>query len=115
MTSNYKKAAVVLKALVQGVDPQTGDPLSTGTILDRSDIIRALLTAVDALESVSAREAHRAALPSSVGKAWSAEEENQLVAEFQKQLIELTHLIETLGGTTGLSEDPDTNTAGGHS
>ena len=32
-----------------------------------------------------------------------------------QQLLKLTHLIETLGGTTVLSEDPDTNTAGGHS
>jgi hypothetical protein len=46
------------------------------------DVVRELLTAIDALESVNARALRRAQLPESVGKTGSEQEERQLREEF---------------------------------
>lgn len=45
MSKEYTKASVVLKALIQGNDPDTGEPFPSDSILNRSDVLRALLTA----------------------------------------------------------------------
>jgi hypothetical protein len=45
------------------------------------DVVRALLTTIDVLESVNARPLRRAQLPESVGKTWT-EEERQFKEEF---------------------------------
>jgi hypothetical protein len=65
--SNYKRSREVLQALIQGVDPNTGTELPADTVLNRVDVVRALLTAVGALDSVTARALRRAQLPDSVG------------------------------------------------
>lgn len=75
---NYQRSRQILQALVQGVDPEKGSELPADTVLNRVDVVRALLTAIDALDSVSARALRRAQLPESVGKRWSEEDERQL-------------------------------------
>jgi hypothetical protein len=80
---NYPRAKQVLQSLIQGIDPQTGAELSKDTVLNRVDVVRALLSSVDAIEQVTARAARRANLPPSVGKSWTPEEERALVTEFQ--------------------------------
>ena len=80
--SNFQRSREVLQALAQGVDPENGTQLPADTILNRVDIVRALLAAIAALDAVCARAMRRAHLPESVGKKWSAEEERQLKAEF---------------------------------
>ena len=52
--------------------------LPADTILNRVDIVRALLAATAALDAVRERAMRRAQLPESVGKKWSEEEEQQL-------------------------------------
>jgi hypothetical protein len=79
---NNSKAMEVLHALVQGIDPETGDELPKNSVLHKADVLRALLAAVSALEATAARALRRAALPESVGKSWSDEEEQQLRDEF---------------------------------
>ena len=69
--SNYQRSRQVLQALVQGADPETGSELPSDTVLNRVDVVRALLAAIEALDSVSARALRRAQLPESVGKSWS--------------------------------------------
>jgi len=81
---NYRRSQQVLQALVQGLDPETGQELPEDTILNRADVIRAILTAIGALESMQARALRRAQLPESVGKTWSDEEEKQLRKEFKQ-------------------------------
>jgi hypothetical protein len=81
-TLNYQRSRQVLQALVQGVDPETSADLPKDTVLNRVDIVRALLAAIEALDTVNARALRRAQLPESVGKTWSDEEERQLKAEF---------------------------------
>ena len=69
--SNYQRSRQVLQALVQGANPETGSELPRDTVLKRVDVVRALLAAIEALDSVSARALRRAQLPESVGKSWS--------------------------------------------
>ena len=80
--SNYQRSRQVLQALVQGADPETGSELPRDTVLNRVDVVRALLAAIEALDSVSARALRRAQLPESVGKSWSEGEVRQLKEEF---------------------------------
>jgi len=77
------RARKILQALVQGVDPTTGAELEAGTVLQRADVLRALLAGVAALEQLSARAQRRAQLPENVGLAWTADEERALISEFQ--------------------------------
>jgi hypothetical protein len=78
-----QRARKILQSLVEGVDPNTGEELEGGTVLQRADVLRALLTGVAALDQVSARAQRRALLPDNVGRTWSADEERALVTEFQ--------------------------------
>jgi hypothetical protein len=78
-----QRARKILQALVEGVDPATGADLEAGTVLQRAEVIRALLAGVTALEQVSARALRRAQLPDNVGRPWTADEERTLVSTFQ--------------------------------
>jgi hypothetical protein len=78
-----QRARKILQALVQGVDPTTGAELEAGTVLQRADVLRALLAGVTALEQNSARAQRRAQLPDNVGLPWTADEERNLVSAFQ--------------------------------
>jgi len=82
--SNYQRSRQVLQALVQGVDPDQGSALPADTVLNRVDVVRALLTAIEALDAVNARAQRRAQLPESVGKTWTETEEGQLKDEFSR-------------------------------
>lgn len=97
-TSNYQRSRQVLQALVQGVDPDQGSALPADTVLNRVEVVRALLTAIEALDAVSARAQRRAQLPESVGKPWSETEEGQLKDEFARG--EPVTLIATKHGRT---------------
>jgi len=78
-----QRARKVLQALVQGVDPATGEELPAATVLQQAEVLRALLAGVAALEQVAARTHRRAQLPDKVGRPWNSEEESRLVAAFQ--------------------------------
>ena len=69
---------------MQGVDPGQGSALPADTALNRVDVVRALLTGIEALDAMSARAQRRAQLPESVGKAWSETEGGQLRDEFAR-------------------------------
>lgn len=76
-------ALQILQALIQGFDPFTGEELPSGTVLQKAQVIRALLAATAALESHAVRAQRRAQLPQNVGRPWSAPEEEQLVSQFR--------------------------------
>lgn len=78
-----QRARKILQALVQGVDPTTGAELEAGTVLQRADVLRALLAGVAALEQLSARAQRRAQLPENVGLPWTDDEERALISGFQ--------------------------------
>jgi hypothetical protein len=77
------KARQILQALVQGIDPHTGEELPSGTVIQQADVLRALLAGVAALEQSVARAQRRSQLPGNVGRTWSKEEEATLVAAFK--------------------------------
>lgn len=73
----------VFEALIAGNDPETGEQLSRDTVLNRSDVLRALIGGLDALQAVQTRAARRAQLPKSVGKPWTQEEEARMVSAYR--------------------------------
>ncbi len=73
----------ILNALIQGLDPHTGEPLAPDSVLHRADVLRALLVAAAALEQSTARAQRRAQLPGNVGRPWSEAEVAQLAAAFR--------------------------------
>lgn len=78
-----QRARQILRSLVQGVDPFSGQELAAGTVLQHADVLRALLAGVVALEQGAARASRRAQLPKNIGRAWSAEEQSALIDAFQ--------------------------------
>ena len=94
----FQRARVILNSLVQGVHPKTGGELPENSIANEIDVSRAMVTAVLALDHMSARLTRRAQLPESVGKSWSGEEEQRLRDEFTAR--EPIQLIATKHGRT---------------
>lgn len=78
-----QRARHILQALVQGIDPLSGEELAHGSVLQQADVLRALLAGVAALEQTAARAQRRAQLPDNVGRSWNADEEATLVAAFK--------------------------------
>lgn len=77
-----QQARHILQSLVQGVDPATGEELPPGSILQKADVLRAMLAGVAALEMVAARTQRRSQLPGNVGRVWTEQEETLLVEAF---------------------------------
>ena len=78
-----RRARQILQALIQGVDPFNGAELPAGTVLQQADVLRALLAGVAALEQDAARATRRAQLPQNIGRAWSTDEQSELIDAFQ--------------------------------
>lgn len=78
-----QRAREILQALVQGVDPLTGEELPPGTILQHADVLRALLAGLSALEQNAARTQRRAQLPDNVGRPWTPDEEATLITSYK--------------------------------
>jgi hypothetical protein len=73
----------ILTTLIQGCDPVSGEPLPRDCIIHRTDVLRALLAGVGALEQTTARAQRRAQLPGNVGQTWTTQEEKELVTAFK--------------------------------
>ena len=80
--NQFQRSRTILDSLVQGVHPKTGGALPEDSVVNDIDVSRAMVSAVIALDQMSARLARRAQLPASVGKAWTQEEEQRLKKEF---------------------------------
>ena len=79
-----QKARAVLQALLHGLHPVTGDELPREDIVNDIEVNRAMAMAVTALDQMAIKLTRRAALPDKVGNAWTAEEEQQLKDEFNR-------------------------------
>lgn len=77
------RAVEILQALIQGLDPVSGEVLADESVLHNVEVLRALLTAVAALGQSAARAQRRAQLPDNVGRPWSETEQAQLAAAFK--------------------------------
>lgn len=78
------KALSILSTLANGVNPSTGEIFPAGSPYQSPEIVRALYVAVRSLESRSPTKSARSGLPSNVGKPWTEEEDQRLLAEFDR-------------------------------
>jgi hypothetical protein len=78
-----KEACKILRALIEGSDPATGQSLPPETVLRRLAVQRALLLALTTLEDNVLRTERRAQLPGKVGQLWSAAEDAVLLRAFK--------------------------------
>ena len=69
-------------SLIEGRNPDSGERLPAECVVHRSDIIRALLLGMGAIDATNARAKRRAQLPKNVGRDWTTKEEEQLRSEF---------------------------------
>ena len=74
----------ILQALIRGTDPRTGEDLGEDTVLQRVDVIRALIASLEAVEQTEQRASRRSLLPESVGQRWTEDEEARLKEAFQR-------------------------------
>lgn len=81
---NFEKTKQILRSLIHGRDPVTGEDLPSDAVVNRIEVNRALHIAFTATEEKAVRTARRAQLPSGVGRPWSAEEEEALSEEFKR-------------------------------
>lgn len=65
---NTKQAKTILESLVQGIDPETRERFLHDAVLDKPNVIRALLVSVAAFDLVAQRDARESAGPANIGK-----------------------------------------------
>jgi hypothetical protein len=94
-TASAKK---ILGSLIEGCDPQSGEPLPAECVVHRSEVLRAFIAGATAIGQLEARAQRRSQLPDNVGKAWTTDEEARLVAAF-KHGDSPSVLAQTLGRT----------------
>jgi|SoiMethySBSTD1v2_1073268.scaffolds.fasta_scaffold353408_2 hypothetical protein len=79
------KATAIVSALANGVNPLTGEIFPASSPYQAPEIVRALHTAVRALESGrQSRPPQRSEALGNVGKPWSKDEDQRLLAEFDR-------------------------------
>lgn len=80
---NDIQSRAILTTLIQGCDPVSREPLPRDCVVHRSDVLRALLAGLAAIEQTAARAQRRAQLPENVGQTWTTEEERELISGFK--------------------------------
>jgi hypothetical protein len=78
------KALSILSTLANGVNPLTGEAFPSDSPYQAPDIVRALYVATRALNARTGPKPARSGMPSNVGKPWTAEEDQRLLAEFDR-------------------------------
>ena len=88
---NETQALQIVRALADGVDPESGEVYPPQSPYQKPDTVRALFAAVRALERASEWEARRKRLPANTGKPWLQDEDLQLATGFDsgKSILEL--------------------------
>ena len=79
-------ALKIIQALADGVNPCTGEVLSTGSILQNPQIIRALFAAIEALKAEMKRQEKTRNLPQRAGQPWNEKESSLLEKRFDQGL-----------------------------
>lgn len=93
--------------------PRTGELLLKESVLQDVDVLRALLAAITALDSIRRRTARRAQLPQNVGQRWTESETETLRGKFVggealeeiaralgRSIVAVTHRLAKLGLVT---------------
>jgi len=77
------KSIEILEVMANGLDPFTKEPLAEDHAINRPDVIKALLNAIEVLKKEEKRIKRQKNLPGRVGKSWSDSEDKSLIAEFE--------------------------------
>lgn len=77
-------AKELLKLLADGVNPATGEVLSSADSCNQPDVIRALHFAVLLLEKAEKTKKRERRLPENAGKPWLQEDDAKLVQMFEE-------------------------------
>lgn len=94
------EAKSIIEALANGINPETGEVLSTQSTLHNPSIIRALFLAAKALDSAEKRAERSKALPNNAGRPWSEDEDQQLLTLFDTD-IPINDIAQKHGRTRG--------------
>ncbi|HKI26322.1 MAG TPA: hypothetical protein VKA07_08360 [Candidatus Sulfotelmatobacter sp.] len=95
-----KEALPIVRALAEGVDPESGDACPGESVFQQPNTIRALGRATEALAARVAQEERRRRLPENIGKPWDESEDAQLRAEYERGLS-IWHISKIHGRTRG--------------
>jgi hypothetical protein len=77
------EALKIMRALADGVNPESGEVLVADSIYQNPQNVRALHRAVSALEYAEEREKNKRLLPQNAGRSWSREEEQHVCDELR--------------------------------
>ncbi|HOH59978.1 MAG TPA: hypothetical protein PLI73_03625 [Candidatus Cloacimonadota bacterium] len=78
------RAIEIISRLADGVNPYTGVILEDDSILQNPDTVRALYKVLEILKKKGSKSSERVHdAPENTGKAWSAEEDAQLINEHE--------------------------------
>lgn len=79
---NLIESIRIVELLANGVNPQTGEVFPMDSPYQDTQSIRALFTALRALERQRATKKRRQSLPLNAGNPWTSDEEQRLVSKF---------------------------------
>lgn len=94
------EALKIMRALADGVNPETGEVLTTDAVYQYLPVVRALHRSVRALEYVEERERSKKAQPANAGKSWSRAEDEQVCEELRRG-IDFHQIAKTHNRTIG--------------
>lgn len=81
------KAKLIIDALADGIDPETGEILPCESVFNNPSVIRALFVATKALNSAAQRAARTESLPSNAGRPWTENEDRELLSLFDSNVL----------------------------
>ncbi len=81
-----QEALLVVRKLVDGVHPETGEVLRSDCLYQPPSAVRALHRAIGALEFQEERERTRKFLPANAGKPWTNQEDALICDELRRGL-----------------------------
>ena len=95
MSGDKAAAQFILRALIQGADPETGKALHRGEVVHRPEVVRALELGLQALgggvqahktpESRKPQKAAKGKRPERMGEGWDRAQDEELRALFQQR------------------------------
>jgi hypothetical protein len=79
-----QEALKIMRALADGLSPETGEVLSADLVYQYAPVVRAFHRAVGALEIMEERERSRRAPATNAGRSWSRAEDAQVCEELRR-------------------------------
>ena len=72
---DINKAKEIVSALAEGIDPTTGEVLPDSSVCNKGEVVRALYTVLNCLDTARPKKN----LPANAGKPWTKEDETVLI------------------------------------